>query len=947
MDERALSFGPFVLHPSQRLLQHDGQPVKIGSRALDLLVALTERAGQILANEDLVARAWPNTFVESSSLRVHIVNLRKALGDDPTESRFVANIPGRGYCFVAPVAQVGGPPTAAAVERGGQAMRKLPVAITRPIGRDRIVATLTEELETRRLMTIVGPGGIGKTTVALAVAQASAVSFRDGGVFVDLACVSDPAVLPATLAAALGRPIHSADAERELMAQVADRNLLIVFDGCEHLIEAVTILTERLLHGTTGVAVLASSREPMRAEGEWVHRLAPLDVPPEGANLTLDEAMGFSAVRLFVQRAAAALGGFEPSVEMVGLVVEICRRLDGIALALELAAGRLATIGLADLASSLDDCFHVLTQGRRTALPRHQTLRATLDWSYQLLSQAEQAVFRRLGVFSGAFPLSAARAVASCQQLPGKVVEEAIASLVAKSLLTAEVDAGTIRFRLLDTTRAYSREKMTESGEKDRLQRHHAHYCRDLFRQAEAEWETRPTGEWMAAYVPHLGDLRAALDWAADGADPSLVVALTVAAVPLWIQLSLIDECLGWVQGALVRVEADPSADERVRMRLYAVRGWPRMRAPGGPMTGAAAWQAVLEIAERVGDLDYQARALWALWVDRSNHGEPREALTLAERYGEVAARSGVEADIAIGDRMRAHTLHLLGDQASSLRLVTGMLDRYVAPANRSHVVRFQYDQRITARVTLARVLWVLGRPEQALDEIRCNVAAAEALGHALTLAHVLSDAACPVALLAGDLDAAERYVLLLRAQTRIHALDVWHTYADCFEAELLIRRGQVQAGVRQLKDAIDTLRRSGFVLYLTAFLGSLARGLALADNVRDGLAALDEAFAQCRRTGEAWYLPELERLDGDLLRQQGDNEAAAAAFDRALGLARSQGAEAWELRAAVSLGRLRHDLGQGAAARNLLMPITARLADRQATDDFREASNLLAAIGT
>lgn len=949
MAQDALTFGPFQLVPGERLLLQDGKPLRLGSRALDILLALAARAGETVGKETLVAQVWPGTFVEESALRVHIAALRKALGDGQGGARYIANIPGRGYCFVAPVtreiAREDAPQPAPEGEAGPRpavaSLRALPSRITRVIGRDETVSTLAAQLARQRLLTIVGPGGMGKTTVALEIAATRAASYRDGVAYLDLGAIDDARQVPGALAVALGLKARSENPLADLATFLGAREMLLLLDSCENLIEAAATLAEALLGQAPGIHLLATSREPLRAAGEWVQRLPPLGLPPETGAPTAAEAMDSPAVQLFVERASAALGGYALDDAEAPAVAEICRRLDGIALAIELAAGRLDTMGVQGLAGSLADCFRILTRGRRTALPRHQTLRATLDWSFRLLPESEQAALRRLAVFSGAFTQDAAQAI-----LAGTEVEEAVSSLAAKSLLVAERTAGAVRYRLLDTTRAYAREKLEEAGELASLGRRHAGYYRALFERADAEWETRPTQEWLAAYVPHLGNLRAALDWAfSPGGDDAVGVALSVAALPLWFQLSQIDECLARVRQSLARLAtpANP-AERRQLMQLHAALGWPQLRAIADVPNGAAAWRRTLALAEELGDLDYQLRALWALWVDRTNSGEPREALALADRFCALAAAAG-EADRGIGDRMRARSLAFLGDLADAQTHIARMLAGYVAPPSRAHRVRFQYDQRVTARITLARLLWLRGFPDQALREIEDNVADAIALDHTLTLAHALADAACPVALLAGDLDRAERFTAMLHAQTAAHALDIWNTYAACYAGELAARRGEAEAGLTRMSEGVERLRRGGFVAYQTAFLRSLAEALIAAGRPEQAAAALDEALTQCGRTGEAWCLPELLRLKGEALLQGGDSAAADGAMREALRVAQAQGALSWELRAATGLARLRRAERRPAEALALLAPVLARFTEGFTTPDLTAAAGLVAEL--
>jgi predicted ATPase/DNA-binding winged helix-turn-helix (wHTH) protein len=527
VDEESFTFGSLRLIPAQRLLLEAGKPLRLGSRALDILVTLVERAGETIGKDEIIARAWPNTVVDEGALRVHIAALRKALGDNRAGKRYIANSPGRGYTFVAPVTRDHPQRPTAAPDRASAA-NNLPVPLTRIVGRDKIIATLTMQLAQRRFLTIVGPGGIGKTTVAIAVAEAAGPSCSDGVWFVGLAPLADPDLVPSAVSAALGISPSTANPVSGLAAWLRDKQTLILLDSCEHVIGAVAPLVETILRAARHVRILVTSREPLRAEGEWLHRLASLELPPGSDDLTAAGALQYSAVQLFNERATAAADGFTFDKANAAAVLEICRRLDGVPLALELAAARTDVLGVRELAAHLDDRFRLLTSGRRTALPRHQTLGATLDWSYQLLSEAEQRMLRRLAVFAGDFPLEAAIAVAA-DGAPSETVDH-IGSLVAKSLVAADLRGEPPRYRLLDTTRLYARDKLTSSGEVQQAARHHAEYYRALFAQAEAESETRPQAEWLAIYGPHLDNVRAGLDWAfSAGGDPQIGVALTVA----------------------------------------------------------------------------------------------------------------------------------------------------------------------------------------------------------------------------------------------------------------------------------------------------------------------------------------------------------------------------------------------------------------------------------
>jgi predicted ATPase/DNA-binding winged helix-turn-helix (wHTH) protein len=516
LEARAFSFGPFHLLPQQQVLLEGETTVRLGSRALEILVALVERRGELVSKDELTARVWPNTFVDESNLKVHVAALRKALGDGHAGRRYIATASGRGYRFVAPV-DVSERRTPSPHQRATTAQaHNLPTSSTRMIGRVDAIDALRRELQQRRFVTIVGPGGIGKTTLALALAEAGLGEYEHGVWFVDLASLRDPQLVPSAFAAALGLTIHSEYSLAALIGYVRDKQMLVVLDSCEHLIDAAASFGEQIFAGARATHIVATSREPLRARGECVHHLSPLESPPDSPGLTAAEALAFPAVELFVERAAATLDEYELRDADAPVVAAICRKLDGMALAIELAATRIDAFSVRDLLAHLDDRFRLLTQGKRTALPRHQTLAAALDWSYELLSEVERVILRRLSVFAGAFTLESAGAVAASTDLAIPEVFEGVANLVTKSLLSANI-SGTTHYRLLDTTRVYAHQKLIESGELEHVERCHAEHHRDLFERAEPEWAAQPTAEWLTDYSRKIDDVRSALQWAFSG----------------------------------------------------------------------------------------------------------------------------------------------------------------------------------------------------------------------------------------------------------------------------------------------------------------------------------------------------------------------------------------------------------------------------------------------
>jgi predicted ATPase/DNA-binding winged helix-turn-helix (wHTH) protein len=486
-DARTVSFDTFELIPAQRLLLDAGKPLRLGSRAFEILVALIEHAGKTVSKEALIARVWPKTVVEECNLRVHVGALRKALGQGQVDNRYIENVAGRGYSFVAPLTRSLKDTTEIRFDHTGAGTtkhsRNLPVLLTRVIGRDKTLALLEIMLKSHRLVTIVGPGGMGKTTVALPVAHSVARGFEHGACFSDLALLSDPAPLPGTLAASLGIPTCASGYAANLIDFLRDKHMLIVLDTCEHLIDAVARLAEEILQSAPQVCILATSREPLRAKGEWLYRLPPLASKTSSARPTAADALGCASVQLFYERACASLDSFHLTDEVAPTIAQLCRKLDGLPLAIELAAASVERFGLHDLLAHLDERLHLLCRGLRTAHPRHQTLPAMLEWSHDTLSDLERTVFRRLAVFKGDFTLQSSGMVVRCPQLTATDIHRGVARLTEKSLLSADIRGDVVYYRLLDPTRAYAFGKLLASGETRAIQKQHAEHCRARFQE--------------------------------------------------------------------------------------------------------------------------------------------------------------------------------------------------------------------------------------------------------------------------------------------------------------------------------------------------------------------------------------------------------------------------------------------------------------------------------
>lgn len=453
----ALEFGPFRLYTQQRTLMKYEQEVRLGSRAKDILLALVQRHGEVVKKRELIAQVWPEMVVEDATLRVHIAALRKALGDMPPHAKYVENVNGHGYRFVAPIRQ--------SAERELESLPPaeikpalVPAPLARMIGRDATLASLTRRVRERRLVTVTGPGGIGKTTVALAALEQLTDSFADGVHFIDLSGVADPSQVAAYIAAALGTKVDAAGAGDALVARLHFTRSLLLLDNCEHLIEPMASLLETVLTATAGVHIVATSREPLNARGESILRLPPLAAPPAQPIPTSAEAMRFAAIELFVEHAIAASHDYSLTDADAPSVAEICRRLDGLPLAIELAAAQAGLLGVRWLAAHIDDHLNLLTRGRRTAAARHRSLRASIQWSWNLLTATERAAVSTLADFHGPFSFSSAQAALASAAIDAANASDLIANLAAKSLIVAERCEGEMQLQLLASTRAYALE---------------------------------------------------------------------------------------------------------------------------------------------------------------------------------------------------------------------------------------------------------------------------------------------------------------------------------------------------------------------------------------------------------------------------------------------------------------------------------------------------------
>ena len=935
-------FGAWEIDLARREMRLNGIQAEVGSRAFEIIETLVQSAGELVDKYDLMNRVWPGAVVEENTLQAQISAIRKALGPD---RGLLKTIAGRGYRLLGDwvIEQedfaAAGMPTS---EPTRSYVTNITAQTSELIGRKSAEAQLLELLSTYRMVTMTGPGGIGKTVLAQAVARSLLATFGGDGLLVELAPLSDPALVPLAVATVLDlRQSGDGISFEAIGREIGATKLLLVLDNCEHLIEGAARLANTLVRFCPNTTILATSREVLRIDGEYVYRVPPLDVPGQGGDGDHD-ILARSAVQLLIARTKALNADFLPRGEDLQLVAAISRQLDGIPLAIEFAAARVATIGLQQVAARLHDRFNLLTRGLRTALPRHQTLLATLDWSYELLSETEARVLRHMAVFNGDFSLDAAAAVMG--NFDAVSVADDLAGLVVKSLVVADFQAGDDHYRLLDTTRAYALQKLRSAGEHRQAARRHAEYFRGALIQAEAESNSLPQADWQKRYGRYLGNVRAGLEWAFSGdGDVQIGAALTAAAVPLWVHLSLFGECRERTELALAQLDDGAMGSTRLRMQLSAALGWSLTYGQGRARGAGPALTTTLELADRLDDKDYRLRALWGLCVDQFNNGEFLKALEFAQRFTKAAEGSGDPTDLMLADRLLAVSLHFLGDQNGARRhidQVNASLDLLVEKPK-----IFPLDLRISTHYFRARILWLQGLFDQSLRLVEDNVEEGRANGHALTFCSVLGQSACPITFLAGDFDAAERYGDVLFKHAERHAIRLWRLWAGCFKGMIMAKRGDIEPGLALLRSEID---RAGDARFLPRFLlplGELAACLGEASEIEKGLTAVDETLGRCEARQEQWYVPELLRIKGELMLKDTQHRSASSAekcFSEALRLAKHQGALFWELRSAVSLARLWVGQDRKSDASQILAPACGAFAKGLQIADVREARALL-----
>lgn len=942
MTRDIISFGPFRLIASERRLIRGDTPVDLGGRALDILIALVSRPNQIIAKRDLIAQVWPDVIVEEGSLRFHINALRKALGDGREGARYIETLSGRGYCFVAPITLLPSPIGANATVTATLPSTNVPARLLRMVGRDDEVQKVSARLTASRFVSVVGPGGVGKTTVALAVVHDLLEAFARAVLFVDLSTISDTEMVATSVASMLGLSVQFQDPARSLIAYLRDKRILLIFDNCEHVIEAAAPLTVNILQDAPQVHILTTSREPLRVQGEQVHRLPPLSVPPENMELTAASALTYSAVQLFVDRAAASGARFVLGDEDVATVVNICRRLDGVALAIELAASRIESYGLQQTAALLDERLSLMWLGQRTAPPRQKTLQATLDWSHELLSGEERVVFRRLAMFVGHFTLEAARAVATNATIDPAVVVGSIDSLIAKSMVVATPLPTTMHYRLLETTREYARGKLIESGEAEAVAQRHAIYFRDRLQRTDTRSSADNRSEKRAALARQLGNVRAALEWSlADRGDIELGIQLAVASAGLYIELSLLSEYRRWTERALSALD-DRMRGSRWEMELQAGLGHCLMYTKGNGGQAQSALERGCEIAEALDDRYTQLRLLTRLHMCYRRAGYFSRLLPIARRIEAIASDINDPIGVAASHGLLGVSHHLVGNQDEA-RVHLEAASHGPPEARNINASHFGFHR--DPQIPLGRVLWLLGYPDKALRAATRMTWEPTPHQDPVTFCIALIWG-ISVFQWTGNWAKVGECTDRLIAHAERHSLEPFQTVGLAIQGEFLVLRGEVVRGTNLLRECLARLHAERYELYTAEISCAYAASLARAGHLDDALTTITGSIASIASQGESFMMPEMLRLKGEILAQAADRHGAEECFLQSIALSDQQSALSWRLRAAMSFARLTIRGGGRNGAGSELARTYDRFHEGYGTADLKSAKRLLGSFG-
>ncbi len=937
-----LRFGPIEIRPAQRQLWVEGRELAIGGRAFDVLLQLVEHRHGVVPKNQLLEHVWQRMEVNDSNLQTQISALRKLLGN-----RAIATFPGRGYRFTLDLADEPGgaamatPPVgsispialaAPAQPAPAPMAQALPAAPTHMLGREDDLAALERLLQQQRLVTLVGAGGIGKTTLALSAAHSAQGDHPDGAAWVELAPLTDPAMLTGVVARAVGVAVPGSNPQTALVNALLQRRMLLVLDNAEHLLEAVATLVQALLDGAPGVRLLVTSQAALSLGGERLFRLGALSSPDHGASV--DEARSCGAIALFVDQAQAADRHFQLTQDNLPIVVDLCVHLDGVALAIKLAAARLPLFGLQGLQARLSERFRLLGQGPRSAPSRQRTLRAALDWSHGLLSSHEQTVFRRLGVFLASFALDQAAHVACDDRHDEWAVIDALEVLVDRSLVMLDAQSEG-RYRLLESAREYVLGKLDEAEERRAMNERAARVLR-LHHPAQAEAEPQ-------VLARHLGDGgcldEAAIEWER-AATQALARPAHVEAV---VHLKKAIELTRVLAASVI----EPDALRRRELALLLRLGPLVMMTKGlGSPAAEQIYNEALVLCRSVGTVSDSFITTFNLWfIAEAQLRFDQAELRIAEAR-QLAQETGDERFILQAHHAAYTTSSTTGAWVQTLVDTDEAYRRYRPVDGPFHQSTFAgHDPGVCALGVRATALFMLGRPDQAYAQLDA-------------LQPLIRDHAHPPSRIVGWFSTCVTYIvarepLRMRSMAEEGLALSRRMSLQQYEGMFMVYAGWAGAQIDRdpsvtslLATGVERYEATGARLRASLLRAIAADACAAVGQVEAGLAFAERALRELLERNELGWHAYALNVHGSLLSLAGHSVAAEASFNQAMAAARAQCALSYELRAANGLAQLWQAQGLRSQVRALIEPLLGQFAAGFSTPDLAEARALLSSAG-
>lgn len=929
-----VEFGPFRLHTAHRKLLHGSDVVTLGGRGMDILLALAARQGELVSKQELLSAGWPDTFVQDANLKVTIAYLRRALRRRVPSADFINTVVGRGYWLGADSFTQQTDPPVVRPERAAT----LP-ALPSIIGRDAAISEGRRLLSLNRLVTIVGAGGIGKTTVATAIAHRAAVDFGGSVTFVDLSSVASEDFVAASLAAALGISSGS-DSLQAVSSILARQKTLLVFDTCEHLLSAVAHICEVLLARTAHVSILATSRELLRVRSEKVLWLAPLDVPPDNRRESIEQVLRYSAPQLLVTRALEK-GGFVPQERDARPLGQICRRLDGSPLAIGLIAPRLATRGASAVLDELEDRLLVLGNERRRSPRRHRTLFVALKWSYDLLTPLEARVLRALSVFAGSFSSGSATQVAACTLLSPAEIVDAIAGLRSKSMLGIELNGDQLRYRLLDTSRAFAAEMLEAAGEKSLVRDAHARWVLKMLGRAAADQSMMTSKDWQRTWLVLVDDLRKAIRWTLHrSADPISGIRLVAAGLLLWHELSLGAEIRDNCRRSLAEFRRIGCSDTALEQKLVVGLAAVSTYLSTDEDEARALFHAAVRLARETGDPQAECRALGAFATFELMRC--REESVVGALTSMRAAAARVSHPTALWEEGQLRTQYEIRTCAFDTALARAKrLFTEICRGAEGTGPRFQIHQKLNVEIQMAALNWLTGRPREAIRVVTMAATDAREVEHGLTLIHCLAQGVVWTLVQCGEYEAVLPHIATLRTAIYQHGVAAWIPVADTYEAAIAAFLGE-NPDPACLRSAFYGVRAGVVQIRHDARYAMLAEAMLANNQASDAAEVIQHVFDH---SPQPWACPEFLRLKAATLRVAGRDKPARETLVQALADAKRSNSLAWTLRSAHDLAALLSDHGKGEEAHAILAPVYRQFPDNFETRDLGNARELLAKL--